>query len=40
MATLITESNSLRRRAKDKHKELIELDAEIENKIVELTKLS
>lgn len=39
MATLITESNSLRRRAKDKHKELIELDAEIENKIVELTIL-
>lgn len=40
MATLITKSNSLRRRAKDKHKELIELDTEIENKIVELTKLS
>ena len=40
MATLITESNCLRRRAKDKRKELTELDAEIEQKTAELTKLS
>lgn len=40
MATLIRESNCFRRRARGKREEVTVLDAEIEKKIAELTKLS
>lgn len=40
MAELITKSNSMRKRCKDKRGELMDLDREIEKRVVELHHMS